>query len=192
MSRILIAALLAGALSACGTTNVGLNYTAPPAVNRAAANAQPVTLGAFVDQRDEKPNWLGVIRGGLGNHLKTLESNQPAAELVRTAFADGLRSRGVKTDAGSLQLGGTVRKLYCDQVARREANVIVELSVSGADGQRHFTKTYEANRIEGSALALNTGVFASPEELRLVLERALQEVVDKALDDPELRTALRI
>lgn len=192
MSRILIAVLLTGALSACSTTNVGLNYTAPPTVSRAAANAQPVTVGTFIDQRNEKPNWLGVIRGGFGNHVKTLESSQPAVELVQTAFADGLRSRGVRTGAGGLQLRGTVRKLYCDQVIRREANVVVELSVSGADGQPRFTKTYEANRIEGSALAMNTGVFASTEELRLVLERALQEVVDKALDDPALRAALRI
>ena len=89
MSRILIAVLLTGALSACSTTNVGLNYTAPPTVSRAAANAQPVTVGTFIDQRNEKPNWLGVIRGGFGNHVKTLESSQPAVELVQTASGVG-------------------------------------------------------------------------------------------------------
>jgi len=39
---------------------------------------------------------------------------------------------------------------------------------------------------------MDVGIFASPEELRAVLERTLQEVVDQALDDAELRAALRI
>jgi len=192
MQRILIAVMLAGTLSACGTTTGGLRYAPPAQLAPISASTQPVTVVNFVDARDEQATWLGVIRGGFGNHLKTLESTRPAAELVRDAFADGLGARGVKAGAGGLQLGGTVRKLYCDQVVRREANVIVELTVSAPDGQRRFARTYEANRVEGSALALDTGIFASTEALRLILERTLREVVDQALDDPELRAALRL
>ncbi|WP_374267096.1 YajG family lipoprotein [Zoogloea sp.] len=192
MKRILIALMLAGALSACGTTTGGLGYAPPAQLSRAAATAQPVAVATFVDARDEKPNWLGVIRGGFGNHLKTLESTRPAVELVQAAFADGLRARGVRTEGGGAQLGGVVRKLYCDQVVRREANVVVDLAVSGPDGRQVFARAYAVDRVEGSALALDTGVFASTEDLRLLLERVLREVVDKALDDPELRAALRI
>lgn len=192
MTRILLAALLAGALSACGTTSGGLGYAPPAQLNRASAGAQPVAVARFSDGRDEKTNWLGVIRGGFGNHLKTLESDRPPVELVQTAFADGLRARGVRADAGGLQLVGTVRKLYCDQVIRREANVIVDLAVRGADGRETFSRSYAVDLIEGSVLAADTGIFASTENLRLLLERALREVVDKALDDPELRAALRI
>ncbi len=192
MTRILLAALLAGALSACGTPSGGLAYSPPAQVARAAASAQPVAVTAFADARDEKSNWLGVIRGGFGNHLKTLESNRPPVELVQAAFVDGLRARGVKTGDGGLQLGGTVRKLYCDQVIRREANVIVDLAVRGADGRETFSRSYAVDLVEGSVLAADTGIFASTENLRLLLERALREVVDKALHDPELRAALRI
>ena len=37
MTRILLAILLAGALAACGTTNVGLKYSAAPTVARASS-----------------------------------------------------------------------------------------------------------------------------------------------------------
>lgn len=194
MTRILLAILLAGALAACGTTNVGLKYSAAPTVARASIDAQPVRVGPFADLRGESATWLGVIRGGFGNHLKTLEADRPAVELVQTVFADALRARGAKPDgaANASRLGGAVRKLYCDQYVRREANVVIDLTVSDAQGQQRFARTYEANKVEGSALAMDVGIFASPEELRAVLERTLQEVVDKALDDAELRAALRI
>lgn len=192
MKRILIALMLAGTLSACGTTTGGLGYAPPAQLSRAAANAQPVAVATFVDAREDRGAWLGVIRGGFGNHLKTLEANRPPVELVQAAFADGLRARGVRTDGGSLQLGGTLRKLYCDQYIRREANVVVDLAVKDAAGRETFARTYTVDRVEGSVLAMDAGIFASTEDLRLVLERAVREIVDKALDDPELRAALRI
>lgn len=188
LAAVLAAALLAG----CGTTSVGLKYAAPGQLTRAAA-VVPLGVGAFADQRGEPATWLGAIRGGFGNPLKNLESDRPVAELVATAFADGLRARGFGVDAqpGRPQLTGVVRKLDCNQVVRREANVEVELTVRGADGAVRLTKAYSASRLDGSLVTVSAGVFASVDDLRATLELALRETVDKALDDPALRDALQ-
>lgn len=185
---LLLAATLLGG---CGTTAVGLKY-APPATLSKPAAAAPASVGTFVDQRGEPANWLGAIRGGFGNPLKNLESDRPVADLVAAAFADGLRARGHALDAaaGRPQLSGVIRKLDCNQVVRREANVEVELTVRGADGRVRHTKTYAANRLDGSLVTMSAGVFASVDDLRVTLEAALREAVDKALDDPALRAAL--
>ena len=181
-------------LTACGTTNVGLKYAAPPTVAKAAAAAPPVMVGTFTDQRGEPPTWLGAIRGGFGNPLKNLESDRPVAEIVNPAFADGLRARGVAIDPANARhrLVGTVKKLDCNQVVRREANVEIELRVVDSAGQTKFTKTYTGTRLDGSLATLSAGVFASVDDLRVTLETTLREVVDQALDDRALRAALQI
>ena len=95
-------------------------------------------------------------------------------------------------DNAALRLSGKISQLYADQLVRREGVANIELNVVDVQGNRHFTKTYTVNRIEGSPITLATGVLASIDDLREVLERTLSELVDKALDDPELRTALQI
>ena len=65
MTRILLAILLAGALAACGTTNVGLKYSAAPTVARASSDAQPVRVGPFADLRGESATWLCAGLRGL-------------------------------------------------------------------------------------------------------------------------------
>jgi len=194
MLKFLIPAILALALSACGSTSGSLKYSAPEGNTlRASTTAQAVLLGAFTDQRDGDKNWLGVIRGGFGNHLKTLTADRPVTEIVRTAFADGLRARGVSIAATNAnQITGKIITFNADQMVRREGNAEIELTVRDPQGATRFAKTYTANRLEGSIVSLSTGVLASVEDLRAVLERTLSDVIDKALDDPELRSALQI
>lgn len=190
----LLTIALAISLTACGTTSSGLKYSAstetPP---RASIATQPIVVGAFQDQRDGDKKWLGVIRGGFGNHLKTLEADRPVDGMVKEAFEDGLRARKVLIAAGSnAQLTGKILKLNADQVVRREGVAEVELTVSDQQGAKRFTKTYTHNRIEGSVFSVQTGVLASIDDLRNVLQRTLSELIDKALDDSELRAALQI
>jgi uncharacterized lipoprotein YajG len=184
------------ALAACSTTKVGLKYDNPQSPNKVTASTTPapVMVGSFVDQRGEPANWLGAIRGGYGNPLKNIESDQPVSLLVQTAFADGLRARGVQDSSSApLQLAGVIRQLDCNQMARREANVEIEISViDAATGQSSFSRSYSSANVEGSLLSFKVGVFASVEDLRALTERTLRETVDKALDDSALRTALRL
>jgi uncharacterized lipoprotein YajG len=193
MTRQAMALLCCIALGACGTTSVGLKYAPPAAVSK-AASSNPVQVGTFTDSRGEPANWLGAIRGGFGNPLKTLESDKPVSEIVSAAFADALRARGVAVDQGAsaARVTGTIKRLDCIQIARREGNVELEVRVLAAGGVVRFTKTYSATRVDGSILTMSAGVFGSVEDLRVTLEATLREVVDKALDDTELRAALQI
>jgi uncharacterized lipoprotein YajG len=187
-----LAAVAAVTLGGCGTTKGGLKYEGAGGTQVASGSGQ-VAVGTFVDQRGEVPTWLGVIRGGFGNPLKTLEGDRPVAELVRAGFVDGLKSRGyqISQDAPAT-IAGTVRALYADRYARREANVEIEIMLTRRGGAAPaFTRTYSANRVEGSAVTLRAGIFGSVEDLRSFLAKTLGEVIDEALGDPALIAALR-
>jgi len=72
------ASLLAAALSACTTDYVALRY-APTAGQTPAATQTPVvSVGAFQDARGGDADWIGAIRGGYGNPVKTLRSQRSA------------------------------------------------------------------------------------------------------------------
>ena len=182
---------LAILLSGCGTTQVALTYAAPSGA-RPTLTSAGLSVGTFVDQRGEPANWLGSIRGGFGNPLKTLESSVPVSRLVETAVADALRARGQTIPAvnPSLQIAGTVRKLFCNQVVQREAVVEIELSVHDLTSRAQvFSRSYSATNYESAGLA--AGAFGSVDDLRVLTERTLREVIDKALDDTSLQLALR-
>jgi uncharacterized lipoprotein YajG len=195
MLKILYALICTFIVTGCSTTSVGLKYAPGAGVAKVGASASPITVGTFADQRGEPANWLGAIRGGYGNPLKIIESDQPVSSIVQAAFTDGLRVRGVKTDVPSapLQLSGVIRVLDCNQLIRREANVEIEVLVTdNASGQQRFSRTYVGSNVDGSLLTMKAGVFGSVEDLRALTEKTLREVVDKALDDPALRAALRL
>jgi len=187
--KILSAAALV-LLSACGTTQVGLSYQAARA-GPAIEGAAPVAVGTFKDQRGEPEHWIGAIRGGFGNPLKTIETSQPVSQLVQTAMAEGLKSRGAAVSpAGPRQVSGTVTKLFCNQLAVREATVEIVLNVTDSPGGRAlFSRSFSATNTKNAGLS--SGVFASPEDLRALTERTLRQVIDSALDDAEFRAALR-
>jgi len=193
LKRILLATAIS-LLSACGTTSVSLKYTAATPVAKYPTTAAPVIVGSFLDKRGEPSNWLGASRGGYGNPLKNIEAERPVAELVRTAFLDGLRARGAVIDqaSGQNQITGIIKRLDCNQLVRREAYADIEIVVLDRSGAQRFVRSYTASNVDGSLLSLNTGVFASVDDLRVVLERTLREVVDKALDDSALRAALQM
>ncbi|HEX5125697.1 MAG TPA: YajG family lipoprotein, partial [Rhodocyclaceae bacterium] len=126
-----------------------------------------------------------------GNSLKTLVSNQPVAVVVQNAFADGLRARGVPTSSDAkLSLSGTIQKFESITVIHRGATIAIDLDVTDvASGKKVFSKNFVTDLEEDSGAA---GVFASIDDLRKLVERGLRETVDKALDDPEVRHALKM
>lgn len=191
--HLAIASVVCAALVGCGTTRAPLTYQPPPAVQKSTTGGQ-VVMGSFVDSRGEAdPTWAGAIRGGFGNSLKVLALDKPVADVVKAAFADGLKARGVSTVAGGQpQLTAVIRKFDCDQYVRREATIEIELSVIDANGQTRFTRAYRSNNLDGSMITLSAGVFASIDDLRVVMEKTLRETVDKALDDSSLRAALQL
>jgi uncharacterized lipoprotein YajG len=176
----------------CSTTSVGLKYAPNEAAipGKVAASVQPVSVGTFLDNRNETSTWLGSVRGGFGNPIKTLESSQPVADVVQAAYIDALKAKGITIDSSaSLQLSGTVRALHCTQMAHREATAEIEIVVvDKVTGQKRLTQTYSAKTVNDSGVA--RGVFASVEELRLVLEKTMRDVIDKTLGDASFIAAL--
>jgi hypothetical protein len=136
---------------------------------------------------------LGAIRGGYGNPIKKLESERPVAELVKAAFSEGLRARGIPVDEDAAQnhITGIIKKLDCSQYVRREAHVDIEIMVLDKLGQQRFGRRYTASNVDGSLFSLSVGILASVEDLRSIMEKTLGEVVDQSLDDSTLRAVLR-
>jgi hypothetical protein len=187
-----IVSILTFSGAACTTSRVAVGYK-PSGAPAVSSSQGLVEVGAFADKRGEPSNWLGAIRGGFGNPLKNLESDEPVSDVVTHAFADGLKARGLLASAGGgrYALSGTIRGLACDQMARREASADLQVVLRDtATGQEVLSKGYKAENIEGSVLSLKTGVFASVEDLRVLIEKTLQQAVDSALDDPAFRAAL--
>ena len=86
-------------LAACGSTPAQLRYT--PTVTVAPGDGK-AHVGPVTDQRGEPdPNWLGAVRGGFGNPFKVLHGEQPATDMVRQAFSDGLAARGMLASSGT-------------------------------------------------------------------------------------------
>jgi len=122
-----------------------------------------------------------------------METDVPVSTVVANAFTTGLQER--KALATSTQSGyeirGTIKRFDCDQYARREATIDVELTVKRqADASIVYFGTKSANIVSGSAITLSTGIFGSVEELRRVMEETLRKLVDSVLDDQEFRKAV--
>lgn len=194
MTRMLLALAAGLLLSACATTPVTVNYKPSGALEPFPASAGKVSVARFIDDRGEPPRWLGAIRGGFGNPLKVLETEEPIAVMVQAAFAEGVRARGGAPGSipAKVELRGSIKKLDCSQYVRREAHAVIEVAVVEIGSARErFRRTYTADMVDGSLVSLSTGIFASVNDLRVVAEQVLQQVVDKALDDPALRDAMR-
>ncbi len=190
--RLLLSLCVAGLAAGC-TTLVPLRYTADSAAPAVTPATPLISVGPFLDSRGPRADadWLGAIRGGYGNRLKTLRTQQPMSQVVQTAYADGLRARGVFAEAeeGRFVLEGTIDKLDCSEYVNLEAHAHVTLRVRDkATGAQLYTWPYRVDETEGG---LGAGIFGSVETLRLLAERTLRELVDRSLDDPALRKAVQ-
>lgn len=186
------------AMSACGATQAPMGYT-PTVAIQSAATARPVLQVApqVTNERRtgrEDPTWIGTIRGGYGNPLKALHAPEPVDQVVRKAFADGLVARGLSATGTNspYTLAVTIHQFDANQYIRREAtadfSVVVTERATGREVWRGREKVYI---VDGSILSLGVGVFASVDDLQRVALQAMNQAVDKLLDKPELRAAVR-
>ena len=83
-------------ISGCSTTPVSLSYN--PALAKQAAIMPVVEVNSVMDQREDTSNRIGAIRRGFGNPLKKLETPVPVKDMVRDAFVERLRARGLLAD----------------------------------------------------------------------------------------------
>ncbi len=188
--RIAVVLVVALWLAACGTVTVPVTYT-PPA-NVIQANLPVVSIGVFADKRNEAPTYIGAVRGGFGNPLKTINTSEPVSDLVAHAFARGMAARGLAAagSSGKYVLTGVINTLQSNRYVRIDAEADIDLRLLDGRGVQVFQKIYHAEQENGSIVALDTGVFADPDELRAAAVQALSKVVNQALDDPEFLRVL--
>ncbi len=185
---VLLATLLLG--TACTTHMVSLQYegSRPTHVANVAGS---IRVGSFRDDRGTDIDWLGAIRGGFGNRLKTLRTEKPTREVVEDAFRQALLARGwlAEPDAAEFELNGSIKKLDCSYYSftrESHAHLDVEL-VDVASDRQIFANSYRADQTEGG---LGAGIFASVETLRQLAERTLHDAINQVLDDAAFARAL--
>lgn len=190
-STLCVSVVLVG----CSTHHVRLEYRAPAAATGGSRMLPAIAVGQFADDRGDDaqrgPNgtWIGAIRGGYGNSIKTVLLEQPVRDVVASALAQGLAARGALPDqnSGTYVLSGSVRTFACKQFVRRDCSVALDVVLSErANGRKVIEKNYEAYEFDGSLWALDAGVFGSVEKLRDLASRTLTAIVDKVLDDDAL------
>ena len=176
-SILLLFPLLAG----CVSTAADLNYipTRVPTVQAAPL----VAAVAVADARDETdPTYIGAIRGGYGNPLKTLTTKRPVKEEVAAAFIAALQARGLYGAAGPADLAVTLTELSANQYVQRTAHTSFKLVLTErASGRTLLQSNEDVQKISKFNL-FDNGVFASTEDLRSLTALSLSQAVDQALD----------
>lgn len=188
MTRVLFlpAALCLISLVSCTTTSeVSLDYV--PGPGHVQPGAAEFATRPFVDRRDMGPIELGTVRTQLGTPVENVQTKIPVANVVTNAFGYGLQTRGMLASRSSARfiITGEVLDLHCKQIVRPYGYAKVRVNVVEADSGRIIhTAVYEGERqsppyIPGSGTPVPV--------LRDLTSGALQDAVDRALDDPAMR-----
>ena len=185
-SAILVGAAACFSLSSCANSSViSLEYVPQPGM---MVRGDPdFAVGQFTDKRGEQAQTLGHVRLPIGPNVDTIQTRLPVSDVVRNAFAYALESRGMlATDVkGRFVLTGEIQDLRSQLLvhpygyARIRVNVVEAVS-----GRVLFTHVYEGER---QSNAYRPGSGSPVPLLRDLTSRALQEAVDRALDDTNMR-----
>lgn len=178
----------AGALSSCVSSQVSLDYQPRPGqVMR--GNAE-FAVGAFANMRREGPFYLGTVRLPVGAPVENVMTRTPVEQIVANAFAHALDARGMLTRQGRAKyvVTGEVLDLYCQQIVHPYGYARIRVNiVNASSGQVIFSRVYKGER---QSTAYRPGSGSPVPLLRELTSRALQDAVDAALDDREMRTRL--
>jgi len=142
------------------------------------------------DNRGTDGNWLGAIRGGYGNRLKTLRTDQSTDVVVQKMYLDALEKSSLLSDVSGapFTLKVVITKFDCSYYFNREAHAYLDVSlIDSSSSNITFTKTYKTDEVESG---VGAGVFGSVETLRDLAETAMNKTIDKTLSDPEFLNAL--
>lgn len=149
-----------------------------------------VRVGRFEDARDTDSDWLGAIRGGYGNVLKRLRTEESTHLAVEAAFRNALTESGLYADGDSarFEIDGRILKLDCSYYVNREAHAHLEVQlVDLVTKNAVFSGSY---RSDLSERGVGAGIFGSVDTLRELAENALSDAIDQVLSDPSFEGAL--
>lgn len=186
----LAALVVAGMLSGCSSHMMAIKYE--PSSKPARHNTlEKVYVGNVLDSRGTKPNWLGAIRGGYGNPLKKLYTDDVTAKVIAKAFEDALRVRGLLglASASQYRIDVTLLKFDTSYYFNKEAHAYLTMSlVNAVTGNTIFSRAYRTDNEKGG---VGAGIFGDVDALASFANETLNETIDKALGDPNFIAALK-
>ncbi len=186
--RTVASLCLALGLTGCFSSQITLDYQPRPGMH---VTGKPVaTAGRFYDVRGTNPWFIGHVDPSLSNAQEILFLRVPADEAVRNAVLHALQARNLLKESGaSYYIAGEVEELNCRLSSRPTASARVRIHVLDSRNDKIlFARTY-ANRRH--AASWQPGFYDPVPVLRELASRALQDVIDQALDDPALRRVMR-
>ena len=195
--RALGIALAFGGLlvSACSPEKVRVGFDSNLRLAPPVAAARPViAVGSFADKRGQGAYYLGTIRGHFGEPAMRVVTDEPIGELVRKGFGEGLAARGLLSDRPDAlyTLSGVIAKFDCNRYVRQEADAELALVLTQTStGNVLMSRTVKRLNRSDRAPDGSPDRSASVDDLRNLAQQTLQEVVDQALDNPELLNLVR-
>ena len=166
---------------------VALTYAPPASIEQGAPT---IMLTSVRDSRDSNHHHyeLGSIRGGYGNPLKTLVTEQAVAMVVAQAIRDALTVRNLGAESGAHRLEVRITRFDCNQLYPREAHIELSFRLLDATtGAVPYENTARGNQASGGA---GGGIFAPVEPLRALTNQVMNDGIDRMLDDPAFRAVL--
>ncbi|MBV6498122.1 MAG: hypothetical protein CJBNEKGG_00336 [Prosthecobacter sp.] len=184
--RLVILIGCAVVLASCTTTSqISLDYASAP--GHIKPGAPEFATQSFIDRRDVGTHDLGTVRTQVGTPVEFIQTRIPVADVVTNAFGYALQARGMLTPRSGARfiITGEVLDLHCKLLVHPYGYARIRLSVlEAATGRVLHTAVYEGER-QSRAYVPGTG---SPVPLLGDLASgALQDAVDRALDDPAMR-----
>jgi hypothetical protein len=187
---LLVSLLTIAILPGCSSHMMAIKYE-PSWRTTESKIPEKIHMGSVKDLRGTESNWLGAIRGGYGNPLKKLYTDQDTAQVVAAAFEDALEVRGllgVVADS-EFRIEVELHKFDTSYYFNKEAHVNFEMMLSQVStGKVMFSQFYRTNRKKAGAGA---GIFGNVEALASFANETLNQAIDKALDDEDFRSALQ-
>lgn len=186
MKQFCLYALVSSIMVSCASTSqVSLDYV--PSPGQMLSGRKEFSVRDFNDRRGTGPNELGTVRTQIGTPVEHIQTRVPGPKIVSNAFAYGLEARGMLSPASKARyiVTGEVLDLYCQMLVKPFGYARVRVMVlDSATGQVLFNGLYQGER-QGPAFIPGSG---SPVPMLTdLVSGALQDAVDRALDDPRMR-----
>lgn len=179
--------LLTATLTGCSTHLIDLDYANSGISSKREATIANVTV---IDRRGTDTNWLGAIRGGYGNRLKTLRTSTSTDVAIRGVYESALSENGIlsRDTNAPYALNVTINKFDCSYYFNREAHSNLEISVTRkSNNEIILRKNYKSDDVEPG---VGAGIFGSVETLAELAEKSLSNAINKMLLDPEFINAI--
>jgi hypothetical protein len=177
-------------LFGCSTHVAAIKYQPTRYFLIEAKDAHPVTVGNFADNRGTDSRWLGAIRGGFGQVIKRLLTDEPTSAVVQGAFVAALTARKIPEGNSSARVAieGTIIKLDCSYFFNREAHAHLQVNVLSLPIRTLiFSQSYRTDNRESG---VGAGIFGDPIHLAQFEQNTLNQTIDKVFDDPAFIAAL--